>query len=590
MSFLNKINPLNIPASIKKDDDLLVLRERILQATLLVGVPLGGVALILNIFPLINSRSWAVMALFIGAYMGILALTYYREISYRTRAHALLLVLYLLGISELLQSGLSGSGRVFLLTYVIFSSIMLGWQTGIFAGIIGIATLGIIGGLMSVGTIPLPPLELMATSGNGIEWLIGGITLVLLVALLIASLAFLISGLQSNLLRQKELTKIIDEDREQLEIRVAERTAEMETRAGQLEAASQIAREISALSGLESLLSTTAEIIKIRLEVDHVGIFLCDDINEYAVLMAATGEAGRKMLENNHKLKISEVGLVGRVAGSGEPLISLDVDFEEKHFKNPFLPDTQSEIALPLKSGEKISGVLDIQSNRENAFSNPDIKFMQIIADQLAVAIDKAMLLKQIQKNLEDVESTYQRYTRKAWQTHLRAGKQKYAYRINKQRIEEDAPESKEVRDVLASGTIHQALQVESNGSTQKQILAIPIKLRNQVLGVLDIRFESPSIPRDLIDMLSATTDHLALALESARLIEEIQTRAEREKMVAQMASRVSSSPDLESILRTAAIEIGRNMGVSEVVVQLRSSHPEEISGTSGGLNDSQIR
>ncbi|HIE37864.1 MAG TPA: GAF domain-containing protein, partial [Anaerolineae bacterium] len=148
---------------------------------------------------------------------------------------------------------------------------------------------------------------------------------------------------------------------------------------------------------MDDLLDRAVNLIRERFGFYHAGIFLLDERGEYAVLRAATSEAGRRMLERGHKLKVGEVGIVGYVTSTGQPRIVLDVDTDAIHFKNPLLPETRSELALPLRVGDRIIGALDVQSVQEAAFDEEDVAILQTMADQLAVAIEKLERAAQIQ-------------------------------------------------------------------------------------------------------------------------------------------------------------------------------------------------
>ncbi len=187
-----------------------------------------------------------------------------------------------------------------------------------------------------------------------------------------------------------------------LEEQVAARTSDLERRSVQLQVAAEVARDATVASDLDDLLNRAVNLIRHRFAFYHVGIFLVDEQGEYAVLRAATGEAGRQMLARGHKLKVGETGIVGHSTGTGQPRIALDVGVDAFHFHNPSLPETRSEMALPLKVGERIIGALDVQSHEESAFDKDDVAVLQTLADQLAVAIEKVRLFAQAQAALEE--------------------------------------------------------------------------------------------------------------------------------------------------------------------------------------------
>ncbi|MBN1812943.1 MAG: GAF domain-containing protein, partial [Anaerolineae bacterium] len=188
----------------------------------------------------------------------------------------------------------------------------------------------------------------------------------------------------------------------ELEQQVAVRTAQLARRTTQLQVAAKVARDATTARDLDELLTRSVSLVRDRFGFYHAGIFLTDEHGEYAVLQAATGEAGRQMLEHGHRLEVGKVGIVGYVTGTGEPRIALDAGADAVHFDNPFLPETRSEMALPLRVGRNVIGALDVQSTKESAFDQDDVEIMQVMADQLAVAIEKTRLFERVQATLEE--------------------------------------------------------------------------------------------------------------------------------------------------------------------------------------------
>ncbi len=203
-------------------------------------------------------------------------------------------------------------------------------------------------------------------------------------------------------IQQVRLHEQVQRHAEELEQRVAGRTAELERRTVQLQVAAEVARDATTARDVGELLNRAVNLIRERFGFYHAGIFLVDERGEYAVLRAATGEVGRQMLERGHKLKVGEVGIVGYAASTGQPHIAPAVDADTVHFKNPLLPETRSEMALPLKVGERVIGALDVQSVQESAFDEDEVAVLQIMADQLAVVIEKARLFERTQAALEE--------------------------------------------------------------------------------------------------------------------------------------------------------------------------------------------
>jgi len=408
----------------------------------------------------------------------------------------------------------------------------------------------------------------LATSGNPNEWFTDGLVLGMLLTMIIITVSALTGGFKTIFQKQSELSEELRREKNSLEDRVKERTAEAQRRITQIEAAADLARDISTNIELENLLKNAVELIRERFGFYHTGIFLTDEHGEYAVLRAATGEAGRAMLANNHRLKVGEVGIVGYVISKGEPRVSLKVEEDIFHYKNPLLPETQSEMALPLRAGERVIGALDVQSQNPYAFTTDDVKIAQTLADQIAVAIEKSKLVQQLQESLRSLEASTARLSRQSWLDYLNNVRKGYAYRYQQETIEEIALSDETVLPInLAQPEI---LQTEETDRDYTKV-GLPIKLRGHVLGILEIKLEGKTIAPGTIRMLEAVAERLSTALENARLLEEIQFRAEREHLVSDITTQMRSRTEVEDILRTAALEIGRKMGIAEVVVQLRN-------------------
>jgi GAF domain-containing protein/HAMP domain-containing protein len=355
---------------------------------------------------------------------------------------------------------------------------------------------------------------------------------------------------------------------ESLERRVADRTRDLARRAVQLEAAAEVARDATAIRDVDELLDETVRLISERFGFYHAGVFLVDDAHEYAVLQAASSEGGRRMLERGHKLAVGRVGMVGYVTGTGEPRIALDVGEDAVHFVNPDLPETRSEMALPLHVRGEVIGALDVQSTEPGAFSDEDVSTLQTMADQLAVALDNARLLEQTQTSLREVEALYGDYSREAWGALTRTGHvHGYTYdRVSVSPVAADRPA--EVQQALREGHI---VAVSGGDGRDEAVLAVPISVRGKVTGVLNIckSGEAAGWTPEEMALAERVSDQLGLALESARLYQDTQRRAAREQLTGEVTARMRETLDMDTVLQTAIREFGDALGIAEVEVRM---------------------
>lgn len=364
-----------------------------------------------------------------------------------------------------------------------------------------------------------------------------------------------------------------------LEQRVSERTAEVETareqsekRAQELQAISEISRIISTEQRLETLLALITRLVSERFDFYHVGIFLLDNARRFAVLQAANSEGGQRMLKRGHKLEVGHTGIVGNVAQTGNPRIALDVGSDAVYFDNPDLPNTRSEMALPLNLRGQTVGVLDVQSLKPGAFNESDANTLGILADHVAITIDNARLFEQSQQALNELQSLYRQYQAQEWDAFTRK-ETKLGYhqlsiggKVLDQRIESD-----EIKEAMEKGDIY--VGTAADGKSESSIV-IPVKLRGQVIGVLHVK--APTTNRawnqDEINLMQAISDRLALALDNARLLQESQRRAAKEQKIGDVTAKIGASINMRSVLQTAVEELGRALPGSEVVIQFENN------------------
>jgi len=350
-----------------------------------------------------------------------------------------------------------------------------------------------------------------------------------------------------------------------LEQRVQERTNAMEKRASQLETVSQVARTLTSVQDIDTLLPDIARLVSERFGFYHVGIFLLDDANVFAVLRASNSEGGARMLDRQHKLKLDSNSIVGFATSRNEPRVVLDVGTDSVYFNNPDLPNTRSEVALPLRISGRVIGALDVQSMQPNAFSKEDVDTLTILADQVAIAIENARLFSESSAALIATEKTFERYIKQEWSTF--AGKAKSTgYLFDGNRILPIKSKSQQEKVKALAQTGRLSLEKASSEIT------VPIKLRGQTVGFLEINSKKGSRQwtRDEITLLESAAERAALALENARLVETAQRRASRERAIGEISSRIGAVTDVDAIMQTAVEELGRKIsGAMEVTIEL---------------------
>jgi GAF domain-containing protein len=350
-----------------------------------------------------------------------------------------------------------------------------------------------------------------------------------------------------------------------LEQRVDERTSELKRRASQLEAIASVARTIALMQEIDALLPVVSRLISQQFGFYHVGIFLLDQPRKNAILRASNSEGGQQMLNPQHSLPVNLHSIVGYSISRGEPRIALDVGVDSVYFNNPDLPETRSEMALPLRVAGQVIGALDVQSRETNAFSQEDISLLTILADQVAIAIENARLFSEGQQALEESRAMFEKYTQQEWSNFARQARQT-GFIFDGKQIYPLANEEK--RQSLRKAAQTGSLSLEKESAS----IAIPIRLRGQTIGVLDVRSKKGQRQwkQEEISLLEAAAERAALALETARLVDTAQRRAARERAIGDISARIGSVSNLESILQTAVEELGRKIGgATEVSLEI---------------------
>lgn len=377
-----------------------------------------------------------------------------------------------------------------------------------------------------------------------------------------------------------QMTGQLVESTTNLEQTVSERTRVLERRAKYLETTSQISSAITSIYDVDNLLNTVTHLISENFGFYHVGVFIVDSQREYAVLRAANSEGGWKMLAREHKLRIGDQGIVGYVTGVGEPRIQQQVTGEDSiHFRNPDLPLTKSEMALPLKSGNLIIGALDVQSTEEQAFTEEDVYVLQFLADSVAVAIQNTRLVQQLQERLETEKRIFGDMTREAWSSMLSRSSFIPAFRSDGSgTFATNNPLTKTGQQALSQGKTITGSPGEAQDSYP---IAVPVQVRGaETIAVIETQKPKSAGPwtKEEITILESVGADLGIALENARLVEETQKKAHRDRIAAELASKIWASSDVENILQTAVRELGSALQVSRGTIKLNI--PEEVSPT----------
>lgn len=295
-----------------------------------------------------------------------------------------------------------------------------------------------------------------------------------------------------------------------------------------------IGRETATLYDIDTLMLRSIELICNELGFYHAQIFLVDEVQVNAVLVHSRGEAGLKLLEQDHKLGVGSDSIIGRVTSKGIPVIVNDtLSGETVHGFNPLLPDTRAEMALPLIIGDEVIGALDVQSVEPNVFHQEDLPTFQLIADQLAVAIHNAQLRKQSDQRIAQINRLNRQLTRDSWTEAQSALEFDFNYTY----------------DLMGVN------QVERIDETEGGLVA-PITIRGEVIGTLNATPpEGVEFSEGDQAILRAVAERVALAIENARLFQETQVVLSETEVLYELSRRLSEIESYNDII-DAVIEV----------------------------------
>ncbi len=381
-----------------------------------------------------------------------------------------------------------------------------------------------------------------------------------------------------------------------LEGRVKERTEELAKqnefltlRSRQLQTVSDVARSVTTVQDMDSLLNSVVHLMSERFNFYHVGVFLIDPSGQNAVLRAANSEGGQRMLARQHKLKVGQVGIVGYVTGTGQARIATDVGADAVYFSNPDLPLTRSEMALPLKIAGNVIGALDVQSTTSNAFTQEDIELFTTLADQVAVAINNNELFQETTRSLEEAQKVHRQYLQQQW-SHVFDTRRDQMIMYSEDGISAHPAEKIEgIQKVMSTGEIYENTKFKDNPA----VLAVPIKIRGQTIGVIHCQ-QNPGErvlwnPEE-VDSVSSIADQVGLALENARLFDQTLRRADRERHVVEITSKIRSTNDPQEMLQIAITELQKVLNAShaQILIQSGSKEPPADKPSSEQTTDEQ--
>lgn len=386
----------------------------------------------------------------------------------------------------------------------------------------------------------------------------------------------------------------------------------------QLQTVAEISREVSGSLIVDSLLRQAVTLVQERFDFYHAAVFLVDPSAEYAVIREATGEAGIQMKRSGYKLGVGSKSIIGFVTHQKEQLVVNDITKDLNYAANPFLFETKAEACLPLKVGERILGVLDVQSQHLYVFTDENTRILQILADQLAVAIVNSELFAEAQERLSQHRLLHHVTTAAASATTIEealnsvvqglqvtlGGDQISIMMADKEQKKlevkssigypnEESARLKVPFGVGVTGWVAAHRQAQRIGDTTKDSryisinpkvrseLAIPLIYRNEVLGILNVESSKLNAYNENDEeMLGTMAGSLAAIIAHSRLLEQYRHQVERERLLYEITNKIRRTNSPNKILSITAEELSKALNThrTQIEISLQALQPAETS------------
>jgi GAF domain-containing protein len=348
-------------------------------------------------------------------------------------------------------------------------------------------------------------------------------------------------------------------------------------RTHRLEIAATLGEQVSAILNFDALLGAVVNQIKDSFDYYHAHIYLLDDKRERLVVAEGTGTAGATMKAQKHSIPLdAPTSLVARAARTAEVVRVDNVREAEDWLPNPLLPDTYSEMAVPIISEGQVVGVLDVQEDEIASLDEGDANLLRSLANQVAVAIRNARQFAEVEAALAEAHEIQRRYVEQAWDRTKVARK-------SVGRVQFSLGESTTLSEAIIANAQREALNqreptaVTLNGQeddlSRYHALVAPIKLQGVVVGDLQLHDIEPDRKwtEGELALIDAVVDQVAQAAETLRLLDETQERATREQLIGQISNKIRRAPDMETLLKVAVSELSRVLSPARTFAYLGS-------------------
>lgn len=480
------------------------------------------------------------------AYIFIIIAAFAPRLSTVYRIYIFVSIIFAVGIVASMQYAAIGDGRIWLILAIFLSVVFLGRKAGLAFTIAATLAWGLMGYLFTTSIIQRPEATEQFTFPI---W--AGITVSLFIVGIIITLSA--NALLINLSRSVEKSSLLAKKSEEQTKQVERQRKALERRSDTLEASAKISRQLASLNARQEIVDQTPKLLQAEFDLSSVAVFLLDAEN--ALQLASCSDWNEQAhATRDYALSLDE-DIVGRAVLSDRAYTNTE---RETRLKMA-LPETQSYAAIPLRGRNTILGVLVLQSEIPNDFDAESVSVFQILADQVAILLENAELLIQRENAIESERRAYGEITQAAWEDFINL--EDYdAYRRDK----------KGLTLVPAKPYRSQEKRVESE--------QVPIRIRGKIVGYIDAsKSENRAWSASEKELLSILASRLETAMDSARLYQDSQQRAEREQIISKTSARMRETLNIEGVLETAALELRNALGIAEAKIWISADQSQNI-------------
>lgn len=370
-----------------------------------------------------------------------------------------------------------------------------------------------------------------------------------------------------------DLARTFVDMRQETQALVQDLQTRINSRTRDVQATQEISRVAVTQRNLQNLMDDVVALIVERFpNIYHAQIFLVNQDYTYAVLRASTGDAGEKLLARGHRLAVGSISVIGQVTAQGNVIVARDTAASEVHKQNEFLPETRAELAVPLRVGDDIIGALDVQSHESASFDEEQIQVLQIMADQIAVAIENARLYQESVRRIRAVRDRTRDQTIHAWRD--------YMFDNRRQRLVHQAGYSTNtnIDDLRERALVTGKPAVSDVTDRDTVTLALPLRLRGEIIGVVAWELPAASYDGNQLQLAQDLVERLAASLDNTRLFEQSLRATERERLVNEISTKLTAQTDVSEILQTAIREVGQALRAPQVSIRLNQGQDEQTN------------